>query len=183
MDTRCGAKKRDGSLCQKYPIQGRTRCRLHGGATPAGILSHAFIHGKYCKALPAHLRARYADSETGSALLSHTDDIRLLDVRLQTLAGALVEDDDEVWEKILDTAETRSKLVQAEVKLLTATDQMLSKEESLLLLARIATIIKLAVNAHTDEATGKCILGAVAQELMSLRSFVQKGPQGAIADN
>ena len=27
----CLAKTRSGALCQKHPIAGRTRCRLHGG--------------------------------------------------------------------------------------------------------------------------------------------------------
>lgn len=29
----CGAKKRNGEACQKPPIKGKKRCRLHGGAT------------------------------------------------------------------------------------------------------------------------------------------------------
>ncbi len=32
--TRCGAKKRDGSPCRKFPMLGGRRCRLHGGASP-----------------------------------------------------------------------------------------------------------------------------------------------------
>ena len=29
----CGAKKRNGEACQKPPIKGKNRCRLHGGLT------------------------------------------------------------------------------------------------------------------------------------------------------
>lgn len=29
----CGAKKRNGEACQKPPIKGKTKCRLHGGLT------------------------------------------------------------------------------------------------------------------------------------------------------
>lgn len=29
----CGAKKRNGEACQKPPVKGKRRCRLHGGAT------------------------------------------------------------------------------------------------------------------------------------------------------
>jgi len=32
---RCGAKKRDGSPCRKWPLAGSRRCRLHGSASPA----------------------------------------------------------------------------------------------------------------------------------------------------
>ena len=32
----CGAKKRNGEACQKTPMKGKTRCRLHGGASKNG---------------------------------------------------------------------------------------------------------------------------------------------------
>jgi hypothetical protein len=31
---RCGAKTRTGTLCESPPVQGRKRCRLHGGLSP-----------------------------------------------------------------------------------------------------------------------------------------------------
>jgi hypothetical protein len=31
---RCGAKKRDGEPCRRFPLRGTNRCRLHGGASP-----------------------------------------------------------------------------------------------------------------------------------------------------
>ena len=31
---KCGAKTRVGTSCQRPPIRGRTRCRLHGGLSP-----------------------------------------------------------------------------------------------------------------------------------------------------
>jgi len=33
VENRCGARTRDGTPCQKYPLKGRDRCRFHGGAT------------------------------------------------------------------------------------------------------------------------------------------------------
>jgi glucans biosynthesis protein len=32
--SRCGAKTRAGSPCRRPPVQGRKRCRLHGGLSP-----------------------------------------------------------------------------------------------------------------------------------------------------
>jgi hypothetical protein len=31
---KCGARTRAGTPCQRLPIRGRTRCRLHGGLSP-----------------------------------------------------------------------------------------------------------------------------------------------------
>ena len=46
---RCGAKRRDGLPCQKPRARGRTRCRLHGGASgsgaPRGEANGRYSHG------------------------------------------------------------------------------------------------------------------------------------------
>jgi hypothetical protein len=43
--SRCGAKTRAGTPCQRQPIQGRTRCRLHGGLSPGAPRSRG--NGNY----------------------------------------------------------------------------------------------------------------------------------------
>lgn len=43
---KCGAKTRAGTPCQRAPLAGRTRCRLHGGATPRGRASPHWRHGR-----------------------------------------------------------------------------------------------------------------------------------------
>lgn len=48
--TVCGAKTRDGTPCQRAPVAGRNRCRLHGGATPKGGKGRV-IHGLYKRTL------------------------------------------------------------------------------------------------------------------------------------
>lgn len=55
--SRCGAKNRAGNPCRRWPIRGRTRCRLHGGMstgprTEAGRQRCAEArrrHGEYTK--------------------------------------------------------------------------------------------------------------------------------------
>ncbi|HAL28765.1 MAG TPA: hypothetical protein DCP25_18825 [Chloroflexi bacterium] len=42
----CGAKLRPGGSCPELPVPGRSRCRVHGGATPVGRDSPHFIHGR-----------------------------------------------------------------------------------------------------------------------------------------
>ncbi len=42
----CGAQTRAGNPCKKPPIQGRKRCRLHGGLSPKGADHWNFQHGR-----------------------------------------------------------------------------------------------------------------------------------------
>jgi hypothetical protein len=51
----CGARTRSGTPCEKFPVAGKRRCRLHGGAstgpkTAAGkarIAAAQLKHGRY----------------------------------------------------------------------------------------------------------------------------------------
>lgn len=42
---RCNATTRDDGYCESYPVQGRDRCRMHGGAQPQGMDSPNAVHG------------------------------------------------------------------------------------------------------------------------------------------
>jgi hypothetical protein len=49
---KCGAKltrTNRGRFCDADPLEGRTRCRLHGGATPREAALNATKHGGYAK--------------------------------------------------------------------------------------------------------------------------------------
>ena len=41
----CGARTRSGNPCQKSPLQGKARCRLHGGMSLSGQDHPNFQHG------------------------------------------------------------------------------------------------------------------------------------------
>lgn len=61
----CGAKTSRGTACQA-PAMENGRCRVHGGATPSGIASPHFKHGrnsKAFKALGVHYREALNDPE------------------------------------------------------------------------------------------------------------------------
>lgn len=81
----CGGKCRDGHLCTNPPMTGRTRCRMHGGASPVGIASATFKHGKYSAYMPDRLLERYHDAVADPALLEQTHEIALVDSRLADL--------------------------------------------------------------------------------------------------
>jgi hypothetical protein len=82
---KCGAKTRFGEPCKRRPAVNRTRCILHGGATPIGVNSGSWRHGRYSKYLPVRLVAQYTASMTDPELLSGKSEISLLDSRLAEL--------------------------------------------------------------------------------------------------
>lgn len=89
MQRYCGAKTRSGSPCKKAPLQGRSRCKLHGGASLAGIAHPNFKGGKYSKALPTRLLEKYHAALNDPDLLSSKNEIAILDARLAELLQRL----------------------------------------------------------------------------------------------
>lgn len=61
----CGATNRQGEPCQKPPLKGRTRCRLHGGATPKGGAGRP-SHGIYRKTLSNEEQALWETLQLGN---------------------------------------------------------------------------------------------------------------------
>jgi len=82
---RCAAKNRRGEQCGKGAVPGKTVCRLHGGATPCGGGSPHWKHGRYSKALPAHLLQRYEEGRHDGELLALRDEVALVDTRIDEL--------------------------------------------------------------------------------------------------
>lgn len=84
----CTAKsKRSGAQCKRAAMVGKTKCYMHGGATPAGPTSPHYVTGRYSKVLPARLLARYQEASADAELLALREDIALVDARLADLLG------------------------------------------------------------------------------------------------
>ena len=66
---RCGAKTRRGTACQKPPLNGKIRCRLHGGLSTgpktaegkARILAAHYKHGRRSRAFTEARKQIWAD--------------------------------------------------------------------------------------------------------------------------
>lgn len=80
----CGAKTRSGTPCKRPPLL-NGRCKLHGGKSPAGLASPHFATGRYSKAIPARLLAKYEQAQTDPDLLALREEVALLDARLADL--------------------------------------------------------------------------------------------------
>lgn len=91
MKKQCGAnlRKKPGVTCKKPPIRGKKRCKLHGGTMGSGPAHPTFKHGRFSKVLPKNLLAKYHESANDPELLSHQDELRLVDAHLGDLVEAL----------------------------------------------------------------------------------------------
>jgi hypothetical protein len=71
---------------------GRTKCRLHGGATPVGADSPHFRHGRRSKYLPTRLLESYHAALNDPNLVSLREDLATADTRiLELLRGVDVK--------------------------------------------------------------------------------------------
>ncbi len=95
---KCGSllvhwKKRYGEkmYCESHPLAGRTRCRKHGGATPRGIDSPHFRHGKrIARTFPDKLyQDSYEQTLGDPRLTEYRRDIATMEVRLTELRNSL----------------------------------------------------------------------------------------------
>ncbi len=109
---RCGAKKKDGTPCQRSPMP-NGRCWLHGGATPSGIASPNFKHGKYSKYATGNLRQKYEEALQDESLLSMKHEVALIDARLQSLLELVDHGDIGArWLELQDLYETLTRATQ-----------------------------------------------------------------------
>lgn len=142
---KCGAKRTNGEICQSFAMA-NGRCRVHGGATPKGVASPNFRHGRYSKSMPEHLASRYAEALTDSRLLELRDEISLVDVRMADLLAKLDEevkpDDSEVWKEILDTIGARQRLVESERRRYVEMQSIITIPQALAMVGAIVAIVR-----------------------------------------
>ncbi len=121
--TRCGAKlRRRKGTCQNWGME-NGRCRMHGGATPKGIESSSWKHGRYSKYMPSGMRAKYEESMSDPELLALNDEIALVRSRLQELLEKLDDSPDAggTWNQ-LRTATIAFELAQRDASGMVAGD-------------------------------------------------------------
>lgn len=85
----CGAKNRKGGRCGSPPVPGRTRCRLHGGASLQGAAAGQFKHGRYSRHMPKAMLERLREASSDPELLSLRQEIAVLDVRTGEIIASL----------------------------------------------------------------------------------------------
>lgn len=81
----CGAKNKRLMPCMKSPVQGRNRCRLHGGTSPRGIAHPRFKSGGFSRDVPSRLAQRYENAVADPKLLELRADIAVVEARIGDL--------------------------------------------------------------------------------------------------
>ena len=76
MEHICGAKTRSGEPCKKPPLNGKERCKLHGGASISN--KNAQTHGIYAQTLSQDERDQWGGLQLGSV----DDELKLCRLRL-----------------------------------------------------------------------------------------------------
>ena len=139
-------------------------CRVHGGQSRAGFEHPSLKHGRYSKHLPTKAMAEFQQALHDPELLSLRNDIALVDVRLNELVAGLSGDtlpDTPTWREILGVLQDRVVLVNSERKRLVDMQQMITGDQAMLLVARLAEM----VNRHVHDPLERA---AIAGELRSL---------------
>ena len=144
--------KRSGERCRKPAMKGRTVCRAHGGATPRGIASPHFRHGRWSKDLPAQLAVRYDEALSDPELLSLRDEVALVDAQISTVLET--PGDASPWKELGRLVEQRRRLTETEVRHQVLAGQMLALNEALAFAAALAAAVR--KNVH-DPAVREAI--------------------------
>jgi hypothetical protein len=133
------------------------KCRLHGGATPGGVASPHFRHGRrsrYLKLLSGDLRAGFRAALSDKQLLSLREEVALLTARtmqlldrLRTQEGAEYE---ATWAELRTCILDKGKVAAAEWKRLVDLKSVLTAEQAMTLVGQVVAAVRESV---TDRAT------------------------------
>ena len=128
---RCGAKRRNGEPCQKFPINGRARCRLHGGLTPTGPALPQWKTGEQATRLPPNLKKLYVAALNDAELLKIRHDVARASMLMTDLDSKLKDGQhvtEPVRKQMIDLMDLRRKLIAEQAKILRDLEQMIPAE-------------------------------------------------------
>lgn len=129
---RCNAKTKSGEPCQNFPVNGRDRCRLHGGKQKRGTEHHHFRHGLYSKYASESLKEVMDElqNQDSESLMNPESEIKLLQaliISTKALQNDLSDLKDlEILSKIINqlvlSKQRSQQILLEEKRLIPATD-------------------------------------------------------------
>lgn len=172
---RCGAKKRNGDTCQSWAVGGRSRCRMHGGATPKGPDSPHWRHGNGAKGNgqrgPAgkaqpNLEALYQAAKGDPELFQFRHDAALLEAARRQITLRLSPDKvipAATLKKLIDLGEQLRKVKEAEHRRLVALQMTVPVERHRRAMALAATVVADVMRERAEQLRA-AILVATAEQ-------------------
>jgi hypothetical protein len=129
----CGAKtKGTGNPCQRGPVKGSNRCKLHGGASLKGSDSARYKHGIYSKYAGSQLKDVLAQLEgvDSEELIQPDAEIKLMQALLMKCKGLENGLDDlndldtisKIIERLIHAKQRSQKIMLEQERLIPATD-------------------------------------------------------------
>ena len=112
----CGARLRGkpGQFCKKSPLQGRNRCRLHGGASPRGVDSPNWRGRGYSRDIPSRYLARLDQILEDPELAGMRQELALIDARMGELLSRLDDGDTkEAWARVEEVMNSLDDAIEA----------------------------------------------------------------------
>ena len=180
---RCTANaKGSQEQCKNYVVHGRSKCRLHGGATPRGVASPHFKHGRYSQDLPTKISVSMQKGQLPLDLLQSHDELALCDSRIQELTKQFVFVDkgeySGLWQDILKVMDMRRRLVETELKHTKISAHWIPIKQAFALVGRITYLIKQQLDLHVNPESGKRVCLGLQQELSKTWTHEERYFQG-----
>lgn len=143
----CGAKTRSGGRCIQTMVAANGRCRMHGGATPAGLASPHFRTGRWSKHLPAKSLGRgFEAAYNDRTLMQLRQDAALVDALLTSVTGNLKDTGRPLplkqEQRVLALLEQRRKIVESEARRLRDLSQVVPIDQYRTALAVMAGLLR-----------------------------------------
>lgn len=117
LEGRCGAKLRKSDpprFCGQRPLEGRTRCKLHGGKSLQSIERPNWKHGMYDGSLPTGLAKHYRSARLNPALVALTEQIALVDGKVfELFEKAASGESPEAWSHVLEFSQDMRAAIDA----------------------------------------------------------------------
>jgi hypothetical protein len=95
------------------PAMKNGRCRMHGGKTPRGVELPHFSHGRYSKALPDRLSARYEEAISDADRHDLRDEIALSEAKIDDLLAGMKHGQSDALLLLLRTKERQVRAAEA----------------------------------------------------------------------
>lgn len=105
----CGAKKRNGELCQNKPLKGKTRCKFHGGASKNGGAPKGSQNAKKHNIYSQFMSPEEIEFSLQSELDSVDSELRLTKVQLARALKAKQAQDEKIKDQ--DKLELESMVI------------------------------------------------------------------------